>query len=53
MREKEKKLELEKPLWKRIDGDVPESFAGMAAKTPRGKLQVSQPCFMSVSIPAE
>ena len=57
MREKEKRLELEKPLWRpsieRVDGDVPESVAGMAAKTTRRKLQVSQPCFMSVSIPGE
>ena len=45
MREKEKKLELEKPLWRpsieRVDGDEPESVAGMAAKTSRRKLQVS------------
>ena len=53
MREEEKKLELEKPLWRpsieRVDGDVPESVAGMAAKTPRRKLQVSQPCLMTQS----
>jgi len=57
MREKEKKVEQEKPVWRpsieRVDADVPDSVAGMAAKTPRRKLQVSQPCFMSVFIPAE
>ncbi len=56
MREKEKKLELEKPVWRpsieRVDGDVPDSVAGMVAKTRR-KLLVSQPFFMTVSIPAE
>ncbi len=57
MREKEKKVELEKPVWRpsieRVDADVPDSVAGMAVKTPRRKLQVSRPYFMSVSIPAE
>ena len=57
MREKEKKVELEKPVWRpsieRVDADVQDSVAGMVAKTSRRKLQVSQPCFMSVSIPAK
>ncbi len=57
MREKEKKVELEKPVWRpsieRVDEDVQDSVAGMVAKTSRRKLQVSQPCFMSVSIPAK
>ncbi len=57
MREKEKKVELEKPVWRpsieRVDADVQDSVAGMVAKTSRRKLQVKQPCFMSVSIPAK
>jgi hypothetical protein len=57
MRKKEKKVELEKPVWRpsieRVDADVQDSVAGMVAKTSRRKLQVSQPCFMSVSIPAK
>ena len=58
MREKAKKKELEEPVWEpsieRVDVEVQNSVAGMAAaKTSRRKLQVSQPCFMSVSIAAE
>ncbi len=57
MREKAKKKDLEEPVWKpsieRVDAEVQDSVAGMAAKTSRRKLLVSQPCFMSVSIPAE
>ncbi len=57
MREKEKKVELEKPVWRpsieRVDSDVQDSVAGMVAKTSQCKLQVSQPCFVSVSIPAK
>ena len=53
-REKEKKKALEEPVWKpsieRVDAEVQDSVAGMAAKTRR-KLQVS--LAMSVSIAAE
>ena len=53
IREKAKKKELEKPVWnpciERVDADVQDSVASMLAKTTRRKLQVSQPCFMSVS----
>ena len=52
--EKEKKKALEEPVWKpsieRVDAEVQDSVAGMAAKTRR-KLQVS--LAMSVSIAAE
>ena len=57
MREKEKKVELEKPVWRpsieRVDADVQDSVASMVAKTTRRKLHVSQPCFVSVSTPAK
>jgi hypothetical protein len=56
-REKEKKVEQDKPVWRpcieRVDAVVPDSVASMVAKTPRRKLQVSLPCFMSVSIPGK
>ena len=52
-REKEKKVEPEKPVWKpsieRVDADVQDSVASMVAKTTRRKSHVSQPCFISVS----
>jgi hypothetical protein len=44
-REKEKKVGLEKPVWKpsieRVDADVQDSVASMVAKTSRRKLQVN------------
>ncbi len=53
MREKAKKKELEEPVWEpsieRVDVEVPDSVAGMTAKMPRRKLQVSQPCLMTQS----
>ena len=53
MREKAKKKDLEEPVWEpsieRVDAEVPDSVAGMTAKTPRRKLQVSQPCLMTQS----
>ena len=56
-REKEKKDELEKPVWnpsiERADADVPDSVANMVAKTSRRKLQVSPPYFKSVAITAQ
>ena len=56
-REKEKKVEVEKTVWEpsieRVDAEVPDSVASMVAKTPQRKLQVSQPCFMSVAISAK
>ena len=60
MREKAKKKELDEPVWEpsieRVDVEVQNSVAGMAAaaaKTSRRKLQVSQPCFMSVARTAQ
>ncbi len=57
MREKAKKKDVEEPVWQpsieRVNAEVQDSVASMAAKTSRRKLLVSQPCFMSVSIPAE
>ena len=57
MREKAKKKDLEEPVWEpsieRVDTEVQDSVAGMVAKMPRRKLQVSQPCFVSVSTPAK
>ena len=61
-REKEKKDALEKPVWnpsiERADAEVldtttADSVAKMVAKTSRRKLQVRQPCFMSVAITAQ
>ena len=53
MREKAKKKELDGPVWEpsieRVDVEVPDSVAGMTAKMPRRKLQVSQPCLMTQS----